>query len=426
MALGAFAGAMLALSPTLAAFTATVGASSTLTAGASPTLPDTPVVPFVQLSLAPVASVLYEGRKADLQATYTPSFTWMPVALPSQGTTFLSHNGQLSYAHRSTPRFQSSVQLGATVGSLPQFQLRNPNSLALGATAGGTGRMETLSFSGSAGSRYLFTRRWSYAGTLTAQVFEADNGSGAGDQQTNVLAPQRTVATQQTVDYALSASNTLGVNASAGLTRNGVNDLVTSALTLSHRRQVGVVSELTLTGGIANFSALPGSVANPGQERTSGTALVMFSSEGGIGLRRATYDISLQWAPGVDVVLGQTRDRARLLFNATLPLDANLTAGVSAQVSTATDQLPFDRQNAQDGSAAPVGATPGLQAGPLDETLFYLTFPFTYALNEEWSLNWGGTASFTAPHWRLPFELNNPYYAAFVGVGFRIPVYQTR
>ena len=122
MALGAFAGALLALSPTLAAFTATVGASSTLTAGASPTIPDTPMVPFVQLSLAPVAQVLFEGRKTVLQASYTPSFTWMPLALESQGSTFLSHDGLLSYTHRTTPRFQSTVQLGGTYGSVPQFQ----------------------------------------------------------------------------------------------------------------------------------------------------------------------------------------------------------------------------------------------------------------------------------------------------------------
>lgn len=379
------------------------------------------MVPFVQLSLAPVAQVLFEGRKTVLQASYTPSFTWMPLALESQGTTFLSHDGLLTYTHRTTPRFQSTVQLGGTYGSIPQFQLRNPNSLAVGATQGGTGRLETVSFSGSAGSRYLFTRRWSYAGTLTGQVFEAgdNDGSGAAAQAGNALAPQRTIATQQTIDYALSASNTLGVNGGIGITRNGVNDLLASSLTLTHRRQVGVVSQLTLTGGVADFSALPGSVANPGQERTSGTALVMFSSEGGIGLRRAKYDVTLQWAPGVDVVLGQTRDRVRLSFVANLPLDTNLTGGVSAQVSTATDELPSDSQGASAG-------TTGLPDGPRDETLLFISLPFSYAINEEWSVNWGGTASWTAPHLRLQFELNNPYYAAFVGVGFRIPVYQTR
>lgn len=385
------------------------------------------MVPFVQLSLAPVADVLFEGRKTVLQATYTPSFMWMPLALESQGNTFLSHNGSFLYTHRTTPRFTSTMQLGGTIGSVPQFQLRNPNSLAVGATQGGTGRLETTSLNGTVGSRYLFTRRWSYAGTLSGQVFQAgDNAADntAPDAQTNTaLAPQRSLATQQTVDYLLSSSNSVGLNAGIGVTRNGVNDLLATSLTLSHRRQVGDVSQLELTGGIADFSALPGSVANPGQERTSGTALIVFSSEGGIGRRRARYDISLQWAPGVDVVLGQTRDRARLSFVANLPLDTNLTAGVSAQVSTATDQLPADSDNST-GAQVPNGV--GAQPFPRDESLLYVSFPFSYAINEEWSVNWGGTASWTAPHWRLQFELNNPYYAAFIGVGFRIPVYQTR
>lgn len=422
MALSAFAGAMLALSPTLAAFTATVGASSTLTAGASPTQPDTPMVPFLQLSLAPVAEVLFEGRKTLLQASYSPSFAWMPLpeTLDSQASTFLSHNGSLSYTHRTTPRLESTVQLAGTFGSIPQAQLRNPNSLVFGASQGGTGRVETVSFSGSAGSRYLFSRLWSYAGNISVRVFQTDMGSSSAEQQVGVaLSPQRTLASQHTVDYLLSPGNTVGVNGSVGVTRSDQNDLLASSLALTHRRQLGVVTQLTLSGGIADFSTLPGSIARSEQDRTSGTAGLTFSSQASIGPRRARYEISAQWSPGVDLVLGETRDRVRLLFGADVPLDEDVSVGVSVQASTATDELPTNGSNAPGGGAQ-------VSAGPVDETLLYISVPFTYRINDEWALSWGGIGSWTAPHWRLPFELNNPYYAAYIGVGFRIPVYQTR
>lgn len=423
MALSAFAGALLALSPTLAAFTATVGASSSLTAGVSPTQPNTPMVPFLQLSLAPMADVLFEGRKTVLQANYSPSFIWMPLpeAKNSGDATFLSHNGELSYTHRTTPRFDSTVRLAGTIGSIPLVQLRNPNSVVFGATQGGTTRMDTVTFNGSAGSRYLFSRLWTYAGNISAQLFQTDmgNGSPPADQQVGVtLSSQRTLMTQHSVDYLLSPGNTLGVNGSVGFTRSDQNDLLSSSIALTHKRQLGVVTQLTLSGGIADYSTLPGSITRSEQERTSGTAAVTFTSEASIGPRRARYEISAQWAPGVDLVLGEVRDRVRLLIGGDAPLTEDMTVGVSVQASTSTDARPTNGNNA--GGGGQVGG------GPIDETLFYVSVPFTYRVNDEWALNWGGIASWTAPHLRLPFELNNPYYAGYVGVGFRVPVYRTR
>ncbi len=375
--------------PILTALSATVGAATTVSVGATPFVNGGPLEPHAQLSLSPIAVLEHRSGRASTTLGYVPSFTFNLPDAPDLEQPQLSHLGHLLHSYAATRRLQLSLRFDGAVGSYQQYQLRGPLAGGGSLTTTGTATVDYLTLTATAGADYMLSRRWLYQATLLAAASEATTSEGE-----ELITPQKSFGTGQAVSYELNSRSRVGFAARLEALEAGSRQLASWSLGLTHSLRITEPTQLTLAAGVAEVRGMPGEEVRPEDERVSGSILATYGGTFRVGFRRATADLQASWQPTFDPLLDRTRALATLAGSAALPLSASFTGGLQVAVSAPTDSVPASTE--------------------LDEMLAYIAIPFVQELSPEWSLGFGARATWSALHWQLPFEVHNSDYSAYL------------
>src|SRR5690606_18339540 len=108
---------VIAAVPMIAALSATLGAATTVTAGATPFENGGELRPHAQLSLSPLAELRYRSARSSTTAGYVPTLSFSLPDSPEVEQPQLSHVGHLLHSYSASRRLELSLRFEGATGS---------------------------------------------------------------------------------------------------------------------------------------------------------------------------------------------------------------------------------------------------------------------------------------------------------------------